>query len=127
MERLLKLGLFGFLVWLVPFLVGLLFYTPEGELAVDVFFFQTLMIILESITAAALLVKYFKNVRKDFVKQGFIVGLYWFAINILLDILIVLPMSGMGVGTYLAHIGFRYLMIPVMSIALGFVARGKAG
>lgn len=126
MERIVKLGLFGFLVWLVPFLVGFLFYTPEGELAVDVFFFQTLMIILQSIASAALLVKYFKNVRKNFVRQGFIVGLYWFAINIVLDILILLPMSGMGIGVYLAHIGFRYLMIPVMSIAIGFVARDKA-
>ena len=126
MNKYLKIGLFGFLTWLVPFVVGFLFYSPEGELLIDALVFKAIMIVVGSITGATLLVLYFKKIDKDYLTEGIIVGAVWFVLNILLDLLILVPMAKMAVGTYFAQIGFEYLTIPTISIAMGLVAKAAS-
>lgn len=110
---------YGFLAWLIPFVASFFFYTREGKLTIDIFLFKSIMIVVGSISAAYLLVSYFKKIDADFFKEGIIVGAVWFGLNILLDLLILIPMSGMSIPDYFAQIGLRYLAIPAMSIAVG--------
>jgi uncharacterized membrane protein YpjA len=65
---------------------------------------------------------YFRALEKDYLREGITVGLVWFTINILLDLVVLVPMSGMSIGDYFAQIGLRYLIIPTMGIAMGYVA-----
>ena len=111
--------LYGFLAWLIPFVASFPFYTKEGKLVIDIFLFKSIMIVVGSITAAILLVSYFKHVHTNYLKEGIIVGVIWFGMNILLDLFILLPMSGMSVADYLMQIGLRYLAIPTVSMAMG--------
>ena len=111
--------LYGFLAWLIPFVTSIFFYTREGVLTIDVFLFKTIMIIVGSTSAAFLLISYFKKIDTRYLKEGIIVGLTWFGINILLDLLVLIPMSGMSVADYFTQIGLRYLVMPVMSIMVG--------
>jgi hypothetical protein len=39
-----------------------------------------------------------------------------------LDAVVLLPLSGMGAGTYMAQIGLRYLTIPIIAIGIGSAA-----
>jgi uncharacterized membrane protein YpjA len=123
MNKYLKLSLFGFLTWLVPFVSGFLFYSPQGQLVVDALVFKAVMVVVGSIAGAALLVLYFSKIEKNYVSEGVMVGVVWLVLNILLDLLILVPMSKMATGTYFAQIGLEYLTIPTMSIAMGLVAR----
>jgi hypothetical protein len=123
MNKYLKLGLLGFLTWLIPFVAGFLFYSPQGQLVVDALVFKAIMVVVGSITGAALLVLYFKKIEKNYVFEGVVVGVVWFVLNILLDLVILVPMSKMTVGTYFAQIGLEYLTIPTLSIAMGLVAK----
>ncbi len=116
---------FGFLSWLIPFIASIFFYTKEGGLIIDIFLFKSIMIVIGSISAAILMVLYFKKINKDYLKEGIIIGLIWFAINIILDLLVLLPMSGMSMPDYFAQIGIRYLVIPVMGIMVGKVLNNK--
>jgi hypothetical protein len=111
--------LYGFLAWLIPFVTSIFFYTREGVLTIDVFLFKTIMIVVGSTSAAFLLISYFKKIDTSYLKEGIIVGLTWFGINILLDLLVLIPMSGMSVADYFTQIGLRYLVMPVMSIMVG--------
>ncbi len=111
--------LYGFLAWLIPFVTSIFFYTREGVLTIDVFLFKTIMIVIGSTSAAFLLVSYFKKIDTRYLKEGIIVGLTWFGINILLDLLVLIPMSGMTIADYFTQIGLRYLVMPVMSIMVG--------
>jgi hypothetical protein len=111
--------LYGFLAWLIPFVTSIFFYTREGVLTIDVFLFKTIMIVVGSTSAAFLLISYFKKIDTRYLKEGIIVGLTWFGINILLDLLVLIPMSGMSVADYFTQIGLRYLVMPVMSIMVG--------
>ena len=117
--------LYGFLAWLIPFVASFFFYTREGELTIDIFFFKSIMIVVGTFSAAILLVSYFKNINADYLKEGVIIGLTWFAISILLDLLVLIPMSGMSIVDYFAQIGIRYLAIPAMCIAVGAALENK--
>ena len=110
--------LYDFLTWLIPFVVSFFFYSEEG-LTIDIFLFKSIMIVVGSISAAILLVSYFKKISTAYLKEGIIVGVAWFGINILLDLLILIPMSGMSITDYFTQIGIRYLVIPAMSITVG--------
>ena len=117
--------LYGFLAWLIPFVASFFFYTREGELTIDIFFFKSIMIVVGTFSAAILLVSYFKNINADYLKEGVIIGLTWLAISILLDLLVLIPMSGMSIADYFAQIGIRYLAIPAMCIAVGAALENK--
>ena len=117
--------LYGFLAWLIPFVSSFLFYTREGELSIDIFLFKSIMIVVGTFSAAILLVSYFKNINADYLKEGVIIGLTWLAISILLDLLVLIPMSGMSIADYFAQIGIRYLAIPAMCIAVGAALENK--
>jgi len=116
---------YGFLAWLVPFIASIFFYSKEGGLTIDVFLFKSIMIVIGSITAAYLLILYFRNINTNYIKEGIIVGIVWFVINIILDLLVLIPLSGLSVGDYFIQIGLRYLVMPVMSIMAGKVLAEK--
>ncbi len=117
--------LYGFLAWLIPFVASIFFYTKDGGLRIDIFFFKTIMIIVGSISGAILLISYFKKINIAYLKEGIYVGFTWFVINILLDLLILIPMSGMLISDYFLQIGLRYLIMPVMSIMVGIALENK--
>ena len=117
--------LYGFLAWLIPFVASIFFYTREGVLTIDVFLFKTIMIVIGSISVAFLLISYFKRINTEYLKEGIIVGVVWFAINILLDLLVLIPMTGISIVDYFPQIGLRYLVMPVMSIMVGTVLSNK--
>jgi len=125
MKKYLKNILYGFLAWLIPFVASFFFYTREGELTINILFFKSIMIVVGSFSAAFLLVSYFKIIKTDYFKEGIIVGSTWFGINILLDLLVLIPMSGMLITDYFTQIGIMYLAIPAMSIAVGTALENK--
>ena len=120
-----KIILFGFLTWLIPFVAAFFFYNPKGELTVDIFLFKSIMIIIGSITAAVLLVRYFKQIKENYQREGIRIGIFWFTLNLLLDMIILIPMSGMSLPDYFAQIGIRYIVIPVMTIMVGTALANK--
>lgn len=121
MKNYLKIIFYGFLTWLVPFVVSFFFFTPDRTLAIEEGLFKSIMIVVGSLTGALLLVRYFKNVTSGYARHGMIVGLVWLAVNLALDFLILIPMSHMEVGAYLSQIGLRYLTIPIMTIVVGYI------
>ncbi|MGD0711353.1 MAG: hypothetical protein ABR968_09245 [Bacteroidales bacterium] len=122
MKKYIKLSLFGLLTWLIPFIVGFFFYTREGVLLISPLFFKSIMIAISSLLATILLVQYFKKITSNYVSEGITIGLIWLAINILLDIIVLVPMAKMTFINYFSNIGLSYVMIPAMSIAVGFVS-----
>jgi hypothetical protein len=121
MKKLPKLLLFGLLTWIIPFAASFFFYSKEGQPLIDIFLFKSIMILVGAVVGVLLLVLYFKDLKKDIVKEGIIVGAAWFAINAVLDILILIPMSGMSISIWFQQIGLRYLTLPIVSIGMAYV------
>jgi hypothetical protein len=114
-----RLLLFGILTWMIPFIASFFFYDPNaGRMTVDNDFFKSIMVVLSTLVGTILLVKYFDTVKKDYVKEGLIVGGAWLAINWLFDFLVLVPMMKVDTPTYFMSIGVRYLAIPVISVGM---------
>ena len=126
MQKLTKLLGFGLLSWLIPFLASFPFVDPSGNFRIDEIFFKTIMIIVGALSGTFLLVLYFNKVDKDFMKEWIKLGVTWFLINIILDLIFVLMgFFQMTVLKYFTDIGLRYLVILIFAIGLGWILEKK--
>lgn len=116
----------GFLSWLIPFIISFFCYNTNGELLIDYRTFKSLMVIVGTFSGSYFLFLYFKVVNNDFVLNGIIVGFSWFAINILFDSIVLIPMMKVSFLTYFYSIGIVYISIPAISIAMGYLLEKKA-
>jgi len=117
-----KLVSFGLLTWFLPFLLAIPLYSPEGEPLYDIFLIKSILLVFSAALGTFLILVYFRGVHARFVRQGALLGGVWLLINWVLDAVVLLPLSGMGAGTYMAQIGLRYLTIPIIAIGIGSAA-----
>jgi len=117
--------LLGFLSWLIPFVISFLFYKLGGELIVTYSTFKSIIMVVGTLSGCYLLLRYFKLVDSDFTRNGIIVGLSWWAINIILDGMILIPMMKTTFVEYFMSIGLSYFSIPIISIAIGYLLERK--
>lgn len=116
---------FGILVWIIPFVISFAFYSPSGELTIDKIFFKTIMIVIGISNGIFLIVKYFKSVENNFLKEGILLGISWLLINWVLDFVVLIPMADISYWTYFTEIGFRYLSFPIISIGIAYLLKHK--
>lgn len=116
----------GLLSWLIPFAVSFIFYKPGGELAVPYATFKATIMVVGTLSGCYLLFRYFKLIEGEFIKHGIIVGWLWFAINIIFDTIILIPIMNITFSEYFMTIGLGYFAIPIISITIGFLLRNKS-
>ena len=121
MNKTLKVTLYGILMWFVPFLVSFLIY-PLKQSANP--FFESIMPVVITATAVVLTLSYFKHQDKDLLREGAIIGISWFVISIVIDLMMFLPPSPMhmGLSDYMLDVGFTYLIIPLVTLGMGYAA-----
>ncbi len=117
-----RIWLFGLLSWAVPFIVSIAFFDRTGALVIAEPLFKSLMVVIGGAVGAVLLVLAFRRAQPS-IATGLVIGAVWLAINLALDLVVLVPMSGDSLPDYLADIGLRYLMIPIMAVAMGAVAQ----
>lgn len=122
MNRTLTICLYGGIGWLIPFLVAIPFYSPNGQLLVDYALFKNVMVVTGGLVGAFLLILLFKSFSGDFIREGVQIGTIWLIVNWGLDLVVLVPMNGMSLPEYFSRIGLGYLLIPIMSIMGGFIA-----
>lgn len=113
--------LLGLASWFVPFIVSFLFVDSAGQFVVPQPLFKSLMVVVFGGFGTVLLVLAFRRLTPS-ARTGLVLGCYWLLINVVLDLAILVPLIGMPVVTYFYDIGLRYLLIPIISTALGVVA-----
>ena len=117
--------IYGFLVWLIPFISAFFLYSPEGKLSIDIFLFKSIMLIIGVTTGTILLINYFQRINKFYLRNAIILGLIWLLISLGLDILILVPMAKMTLTEYFYQIGLRYLLIPIYAIGMAILIKQK--
>jgi hypothetical protein len=111
--RYIWLGVRGFLIWLVPFGVSFFFYNQERELTSSYALFKSVMFLVLVWTTLAV-----GLIRPPRATPAWLVGLIYLAINLGLDALVVLPLTGLSLPTYFEQIGIGYLLIPTVTYVL---------
>lgn len=125
MSNLKKVFILGFLTWLIPFVFSFLFYNREGELLINFDVFKSVMVVVSISISMVFLIQYFKTVKGNFLRNGGYLGVIWFVMNLLLDIVFLLPLSGMPMQEYVNQIAIRYLAIPVIATGFGYMLEKK--
>jgi hypothetical protein len=115
----------GCVSWLVPFVVSFVFFDRTGQLLIPQPLFKPVMVVVGGGIGVALLVSAFRRVRPS-LRSGLALGCYWLAINLVLDLAVLVPIVNMPVVLYLYDIGLRYLLLPVISTAMGVVGARSA-
>ena len=123
MKSIKKTLLYGFLIWLIPFIVAfLIFPVRESNRAL----FESIMPVV--ITFSVLFFAYhsFKRLDNNFVKEGVMLGIIWLAISFIIDLTMFMqgPMK-MSFVDYSMDIGLTYLIIPTITIGFGYVKTEK--
>ena len=124
MNKNLKIVIFGFMVWIIPFAVSFLFFPLKASMRP---LFESIMPLVLTIAVVTLTYYYMKNIDSDFVREGILIGIVWYIINIAIDLVMFLPASPMHMSfaDYMMDIGLTYVMIPVITIGMGFLLNSK--
>ena len=126
MNKFIKIVLFGIIVWLVPFLAGFPFIDQKGNFIISETFFKSIIIVIGGIIGVILAVKYFKDIKGNFMKEGIIIGTVWLVINWTIDLVMVSTgIFQMTILKYFTDIGLRYLSMPIYTIGLGYALKHK--
>ena len=84
---------FGLIIWAIPYLTAI----PLLPLRqIDPAFFKTIMIVEGLFVGAIMTVLYFIPVKKDFLREGVILGVVWILVNWIMDYFALLPFTHSG-------------------------------
>lgn len=125
MNKTVKLILYGFLIWLVPFLASLVIFPLKTSMNP---LFESIMPVIITITVVTFTYMYFKPLLGNYISEGVKVGLIWIIISLAIDLLLFLPPSPMQMSltSYIMDIGITYLMIPIITIGSGYLLSKKS-
>ena len=119
MHSLKKSILFGFLVWLLPFIVALLIF-PIHESNRPLF--ESIMPLVITISVVIFSYLYFKSIVTNIKAEGAKLGVVFLLISLVIDLIMFMPNSPMHMGLldYVADIGLTYLIIPVITVGMAY-------
>ena len=123
----LAIVIYGFLSWLLPFVFSFFFFSKSGTLTIDYDLFKSIMSVFGTGVGLYLLALYFKKFPKlkTPLREGLVVGLTWFVLNVVLDLLVLVKGFHMPLQTWVNGVGVRYLLIIVSSACVGWMFQKK--
>ncbi|MCX6677535.1 MAG: hypothetical protein NTU95_06275 [Methanothrix sp.] len=124
MNKYLKTGLFGFLLWLIPFAVSVLIFPLRISQRP---LFESIMPVVIAIWTVFFSIFYLSRKKSDFLKEGIFIGIAWLLISIVLDLMIFIvgPLK-MPMWDYVTDIAVTYLMIPAITSGFGYLMEHRA-
>ena len=126
MKKSIRLILFGVLIWIIPFVISFAFYDSAGKLTTSYDLFKSTMRIVSSLIGCYFLYRHFLPIREQFMKEGIVAGLVWLVINLILDVVVLVPMAKMEMNDYFVAIGLGYLQIPIICFMAGWILEQKS-
>ena len=124
MNKYLKTGLFGFLLWLIPFAVSVLIFPLRMSQRP---LFESIMPVVIAIWTVFFSILYLSKKKSDLLKESIFIGNAWLLISIVLDLMIFIegPLK-MPIWDYVTDIAVTYLMIPVITSGFGYLMEHRA-
>jgi len=124
MNRYVKLFGYGFLIWLIPFLVSFVIFPLRSS---NRPLFESIISVILVFAVMICSVLYFKKGENQSIYDGIIAGVIWFFISILIDLLLFLPSSPMQMSfiDYMTDIGLTYLIIFIIPFGVGILMYNK--
>ncbi len=107
-----KTILFGFLLWLIPFVVGFFTFPVKNKWPLV---FKTIVAVVLVFATVGLMRIYFVELSSLEATQGLMIGVLWAAICIAIDIPVFIFGFKTPAANYFLEIGMAYLMVPAIT------------
>lgn len=116
--------LFGFLVWLIPFVVAVAVFPVKAS---SRSLFESIMAVTLAATVVVCALRYFRSVRSASMRDGVLVGVVWLAISVAIDLPLMLnPPINYTFAEYCADVALTYMMIPIITAGIASAAATPA-
>jgi hypothetical protein len=124
MKSIKKALLYGFAVWVIPFVVAIMIFPTRIS---DRALFESIMPFVVTLCVVSFSVLYLRELHAGFLREGTLLGITWFVISMALDLLMFMPESPMkmGIVDYMKDIGLTYLIIPTITVGFGYLAERR--
>lgn len=126
MTNFIRAIVFGLVSWAVPFAVSYGLIDQNGQFVAGVGLFKSVMFVSAAAVTAVLLVLYFRHVHSRYLRESVLLSILWLEINLMLDLLVLVPLTHMNLYNYVFQVGFGYLFIPVMCVMAGLLLSGRS-
>lgn len=112
--------LFGFLIWLIPFIVSFFIFPLRSSSRP---LFESIMPVVLTSAVVLFTVQYLSKINREFVKEGIFIGIVWLIISLVFDLILFMPESPMKMtlSDYMMDIGITYLIILIIPAGLGYL------
>jgi hypothetical protein len=116
--------LYGLAVWVIPFVVAIAIFPIRIS---DRPLFESIMPVVVALCVVIFSVSYLGRVQSGHLREGVLLGVVWFLISVVLDLVMFLPESPMrmDIVNYVKDIGLTYLMIPTITIGFGYLSEKR--
>ncbi|MFC1568692.1 hypothetical protein ACFL4L_00525 [bacterium] len=123
MKRSVKMMLYGFLIWLICFIIGFMVWPLyESQLML----YKTILIVCSVFVGMVFINLYFKTVTDKYVSESISLALVWLMMNWVLDLIFLVGLFKTPIGEYFISVGLRYLNIPIIVIGVGMLLEMKS-
>jgi hypothetical protein len=114
--------IYGFLLWLIPFLASVAIFPLKKT---DPAFFQSLLGVISIIIVVVLSVHYFRKTQRN-LKEGIFLGLVFLFVSWFFDFFFFIwgPIK-MPLASYIKEIGIGYLIYPIITIGYAYLPKSK--
>jgi hypothetical protein len=118
MQLIKRAFLYGFLLWIIPFLASVAIFPLKKN---DPAFFQSILGVVSIILAVLLTIHYFRKTQGS-LKEGIFLGLIFAVISWFFDFLFFIwgPIK-MPLAAYIKEIGIGYLLYIVIPTGFGYL------
>ncbi len=114
-------------VWLVPFLVSMVFVSPDGSLSVPFWAFKLIMLAVLLVVTTGVTLVLLRRHRGVSPYRAALAGGVAAVVNVLLDVLVLLPVSGYRVFDYAWQVAPMYLLLPGVAAVVARRAARRDG
>jgi hypothetical protein len=116
--------IYGFLVWLIPFVVSIVIFPLHDSQRP---LFESIMPVTGVISVVIFSTLYLKKSERNYLREGIFLGITFLTISLFLDFLLfVRGPFAMSLGDYVKDIGITYLSIPIIIIGFGYLLAKKS-
>lgn len=114
--------LFGFLIWLIPFVVSFFIFPLRSSSRP---LFESIMPVVLTSAVVLFTVRYLSKINREFVKEGIFIGIVWAVISLVIDLILFMPESPMQMtlSDYMMDIGITYLIILIIPLGSAYLMK----
>ena len=125
MNKTVKTLLLGLIVWIVPFLSSFFVWDVKANApSIEIAWFYASMSVTGTIGFSIAAYYQFKGIKKDIIKESFVIGIIWYIELISLDLIFLVGLFGMTMTGYY-HLLLTYVTPLILCITIGYIKKNN--